>query len=266
MKGNRFMMRSKILNTRFFPEAMICLLLTAAILIVYSQVRSFEFVNFDDYAYVMKNYSVRKGLSWESIQWAFQSLTVGNWHPLTMISYMVDVEIYGMDAGGHHWNNALLHLANSLLLFVVLRAMTGSVWQSGLAAALFALHPLHVESVAWISERKDVLSTFFLMLTLWCYTHYVCKYKIVWYILSFLFFTLGLMAKPMLVTLPFVLLLLDFWPFNRIVFGRKGNCSSRIFNARARGKDTILSTLIFSAFNPGSETGGVNPACFIRAI
>ncbi len=257
------MIRVWFSRAKFFPETAICLLLSAAILIVYYQVRGFEFVNFDDYAYVMKNYFVRKGLTWESIQWTFQSITVGNWHPLTMISYMVDVELYGMDAGGHHWNNVLLHVVNSLLLFWVLRAMTGSVWRSGLAAGLFALHPLHVESVAWISERKDVLSTFFLILTLWCYTHYVRKFKIIWYILSFLFFTLGLMSKPMLVTLPFVLLLLDFWPFKRIIPSGNGNCGKFEFNAKLIWEKTpfLFLSFVFSVvtFAVQKKTGGVEP-------
>lgn len=241
-------MRSKNLNTRFFPEAMICFLLSAAILIVYFQVRGFEFVNFDDPAYVLSNDLVKKGLSREGFQWAFQSISAGNWHPLTMISHMADVELYGMDAGGHHWNNVLIHVVNSLLLFGVLRLMTGSVWRSGLAAGLFALHPLHVESVAWISERKDVLSTFFLMLTLWCYTHYVRNYKIVWYILTFLFFTLGLMSKPMLVTLPFILLLMDFWPIKRIGFGEKSNCGKFEFSTKVIWEKVpfLFLTLLFS--------------------
>ncbi len=254
-------MRRQISTVRFFPEAAICFLLPAAILIVYFQVRDFEFVDFDDFAYVVKNYSVRAGLSWESIQWAFQSTTAGNWHPLTMLSHMADVELYGMNAGGHHWNNVLLHLANSLLLFGVLRSMTGSVWRSGLAVGLFALHPLHVESVAWVSERKDVLSVFFLMLTLWSYTHYVRRFKIFWYILTFLFFTLGLMAKSMLVTLPFILLLLDFWPFKRIFSGEKSHCGKIEFNTRVIWEKIpfLLLTLVFSVvtFAVQKQTGAV---------
>ena len=254
-------MRHRISIVRFLPEAAIFFLLSAAILIVYFQVRSFEFVNFDDPAYVVNNDFVKKGLSREGFQRAFQSVSAGNWHPLTMISHMADVELYGMDAGGHHWNNVLLHLANSLLLFGVLRFMTGSVWRSGLAAGLFALHPLHVESVAWISERKDVLSTFFLMLTLWSYTHYVRKFKFVWYILSFFFFMLGLMSKPMLVTLPFILLLLDFWPFKRIFSGEKSHCGKVGFNARVIWEKIpfLLLTLVFSAvtFAVQKQTGAV---------
>lgn len=254
-------MRRWISTFRFLPEVAICFLLSVAILIVYFQVRGFEFVNFDDFAYVVKNHTVRKGLSWESIYWAFHSIAIGNWHPLTMVSHMVDVELYGMDAGGHHWNNVLLHVANSLLLFWVLRSMTGSVWRSALAAGLFALHPLHVESVAWVSERKDVLSTFFLMLTLWSYTHYVRKSKIYWYILTFLFSTLGLMAKPMLVTLPFMLLLLDFWPFQRIIYGEKGNWGKVELNPRVLREKTpfLFLTLVFSVvtFVVQKKTGGV---------
>lgn len=254
-------MRHRISTVRFLPEAMICFLLSAAILIVYFQVRGFEFVNFDDPAYVENNDFVKKGLSWESVQWAFQSTSAGNWHPLTMISHMADVELYGMDAGKHHWKNVLLHVVNSLLLFWVLRAMTGALWQSAMAAALFAVHPLHVESVAWISERKDVLSTFFLMLTLWCYTHYVRKFKFAWYILSFFFFTLGLMAKPMLVTLPFVLLLLDFWPFKRIIPDGNGNWGKFEFNAKVIWEKVpfLILSFVFSVvtFVVQKQTGAV---------
>ncbi|MCX5798154.1 MAG: tetratricopeptide repeat protein, partial [Proteobacteria bacterium] len=148
--------------------------------------------------------------------WAFTTLHAGFWQPLTWLSLMLDYTLYGMNAGGYHWTNVLFHIANSILVFLVLKQMTGARWQSGVVAALFALHPLHVESVAWVTERKDVLSGFFWMLTMGMYAFYVQRPAISRYLLVLLVFTLGLMTKPMLVTLPFVLLLLDYWPLKRI--------------------------------------------------
>ncbi len=193
---------------------------------VYWQVRDHSFVNFDDLLYVKENPSVRAGLTLENVRWAFTTPYATNWHPLTWLSHMLDVEFYGMNPGPHHLTNLLFHIANTLLLFFILKRMTGQtitlhpspialLWPSAFVAALFALHPLHVESVAWVSERKDVLSTFFWMLTLWAYARYAEAPKWDTYLLTILFFALGLMAKPMLVTLPFVLLLLDYWPLNR---------------------------------------------------
>lgn len=196
-------------------EAFFCLILITAVLLVYWQVGDHEFVNYDDNVYITENAQVQKGLTSEGIIWAFTTNHTGNWHPLTWISHMLDCELYGLNSRGHHLNNVLLHMANAILLFVVLRWMTGAVWRSGLVAALFALHPLHVESVAWAAERKDVLSTFFWMLTILAYVYYVHRPGRRRYLLVVVTFALGLMAKPMLVTLPFVLLLLDYWPLNR---------------------------------------------------
>jgi Tfp pilus assembly protein PilF len=174
-----------------------------------------EFINYDDNVYITDNAQVQKGLTSNGIIWAFTTSHTGNWHPLTWISHMLDCELYGLNPRGHHLTNVLLHMANAILLFVVLRWMTGAIWRSGLVAALFALHPLHVESVAWAAERKDVLSTFFWLLTMVAYVHYVSRPGGKRYLLVLVTFFLGLMAKPMLVTLPFVLLLLDYWPLNR---------------------------------------------------
>ena len=196
-------------------EACICLILITAVLLVYWQVGDHEFVNFDDNLYITDNAQVQKGLTSKAIIWAFTTSHTGNWHPLTWISHMVDCELYGLNPKGHHLTNVLLHMANAILLFVVLRWMTGTIWRSGLVTALFALHPLHVESVAWAAERKDVLSTFFWMLTMVAYVYYVNRPGRRRYLLVLVAFSLGLMAKPMLVTLPFVLLLLDYWPLNR---------------------------------------------------
>ena len=196
-------------------EACIWLILITAVLLVYWQVGDHEFINYDDNAYITDNAQVQKGLTSKGIIWAFTTSHTGNWHPLTWISHMLDCELYGLNPKGHHLTNVLFHMANAILLFVVLRWMTGAIWRSGLVAALFALHPLHVESVAWAAERKDVLSTFFWMLTMVAYVHYVNRPGGKRYLLVLITFSLGLMAKPMLVTLPFVLLLLDYWPLNR---------------------------------------------------
>jgi protein O-mannosyl-transferase len=195
---------------------LICLVLTSMVLGVFAQVRSHEFINYDDNEYITENNAVRAGLSWQNVQWAFTSTVSKHWHPLTWLSLMLDCQLYGVDAGKIHLTNLFLHIANTLLLFVIFRTMTGTLWQSAFIAALFALHPLHVESVAWASERKDMLSTFFWMLTMWAYVSYAKKPDAVKYLSAIVFFALGLMAKPMLVTLPLILLLLDYWPLDRI--------------------------------------------------
>jgi protein O-mannosyl-transferase len=194
---------------------LICLFLAAATLLAFWQVGNSEFINYDDNDYVTENLTVQRGLTAEGIRWAFTTYYASNWHPLTWLSHMMDVHLFGLSPRGHHLTNLLLHLANTLLLFLVLHRMTKALWQSAFAAALFALHPLHVESVAWAAERKDVLSAFFWMLTLGAYVFYVERPGRTRYLAVLLLFALGLMAKPMLVTLPFVLLLLDYWPLGR---------------------------------------------------
>jgi tetratricopeptide (TPR) repeat protein len=183
---------------------------------IYWKVKNFDFVNFDDELYVTENIQVQRGLSWQGIVWAFTTFHASNWHPMTWMSHMLDCHLFGENPGWHHLTNLFFHLVNTILLFIVFRKMTGQVWESGLVAALFALHPLHVESVAWISERKDVLSTFFWILTMWRYAHWVKYGGSARYLVVLLCFALGLMVKPMLVTLPFVLLLMDCWPLNRL--------------------------------------------------
>lgn len=175
-----------------------------------------DFIVYDDPVYVTENPYVRSGFTIENIVWAFNSRYASNWHPLTWFSHMLDWQLFGKNFGWHHLTSLLLHIASTLLLFAVMRQMTGAIWRSAFVAALFAIHPLHVESVAWLSERKDVLSTFFWFLTMICYVRYVKRPSGAGYLLTLLVFALGLMAKPMLVTLPFVLLLLDYWPLNRI--------------------------------------------------
>ncbi|MHC4259742.1 MAG: tetratricopeptide repeat protein [Planctomycetota bacterium] len=199
----------------------LCIYLTLALttFAVYWQVRNCDFVGYDDMDYVTENDNVQAGLTRRSITWAFTTSRAGNWHPLTWLSHMLDCQLFGLNSCWHHISNLLLHMANTLLLFAVFERMTQKRWQSVFIAAAFALHPLHVESVAWISERKDVLSGFFWMLTLTAYVHYVARPSSGRYLLTLLAFAVGLMAKPMLVTLPFTLLLLDYWPLNRFRFG-----------------------------------------------
>ncbi len=196
--------------------ALIAALSLAAITFaVYWQTLRYAFVLYDDPYYVTDNLYVKAGLTGQGIMWAMKSFAYANWHPLTWISLMLDRQAFGMNPLGFHLTNVLLHIANTLLLFAVLHRMTRSLWRSAFVAALFAVHPLHVESVVWVTERKDVLSTLFWMLTTWAYVRYAERPGFGRYLLVPVFLALGLMAKPMLVTLPFVLLLLDFWPLKR---------------------------------------------------
>jgi protein O-mannosyl-transferase len=206
----------KNLNIRF--DILICLYLVIAILAAYWQIMSHEFVSFDDGMYVYNNFKVKAGLTYESIIWAFSFTDIAYWHPLTWLSHMLDCQLFGLNPGMHHMTNLTIHIVNSLLLFIVLRQMTGTLWRSAFVAVLFALHPINVESVAWVAERKNVLSTFFWMLTMLAYVHYSRRQGLWRYLLTLFMFLLGLMCKPILVTLPFVLLLLDYWPLGRLQF------------------------------------------------
>ena len=203
------------MNTHERRRVWICLSLAAVTLAVYGQALRCQFLTFDDQAYVTENRHVLPGLTFADIGWAFRSVTAGNWHPLTMLSHMLDCQLYGLHSWGHHLTNILLHAANTVLVFLVLARMTGAAWQSACVAALFAVHPAHVESVAWIAERKDVLCGFFCLLAIWAYLDAqasTSKYRYAWVTVLL---ALALMSKPMAVTLPFVLLLLDFWPLER---------------------------------------------------
>ena len=201
---------------------LICAGLFLLVFLVFLPAVKNDFVRYDDQDYVTDNPQVKAGLTAAGVAWAFTTGHASNWHPLTWISHMLDCQVYGLKPWGHHLTSVLFHAANTLLLFILLRRMTGANWRSLIVALLFGLHPLRVESVAWVAERKDVLSTFFWMLTMWSYIFYTersarpdSKFK-VYYVLTLAFFALGLMCKPMLVTLPFVLLLLDWWPLRRI--------------------------------------------------
>src|SRR5262245_18897545 len=205
----------------------VCLTLVAITWFVFGQTLRHDFVNLDDHTYVYENPQITQGLTAEGVIGAFTHMHARNWHPLTTISHMLDCQLYGLQAGWHHFTNVVLHTLAVLLLFLVLNQMTGAFWQSAFVASLFAIHPLHVESVAWISERKDVLSAVFFMLTLAAYVRYVRRPSFGRYLLVALALACGLMSKPMLVTLPLVLLLLDYWPLCRIE-GTKSEVRTRL--------------------------------------
>ncbi len=205
----------------------ICAVLAAMTWLIFGQTLAHDFVNYDDELYVYDNAKVGAGLSLQNIGWAFTHTVCANWHPLTVISHMLDCQVYGLKPAGHHFTNVLLHTIAVILLFLVLRQMTGTLWRSAFVAVLFAIHPLHVESVAWISERKDVLSAVFFMLTLGAYTRYIRTLSLTSYLFVLLFLTFGLMSKPILVTVPFVLLLLDYWPLKRFASETPGKSGHR---------------------------------------
>jgi Tfp pilus assembly protein PilF len=207
--GQQFVLKKKY--------SIVIILLALFTLLALWPVTEGGYISLDDHDYITGNYQVKSGLTVESVRWAFSSFGyASNWHPLTWLSHMLDVEIFGLNPRGHHLSNLVLHVLNVILLFLVLSSMTGAFKSSAFAAALFAIHPLHVESVAWISERKDVLSTFFWILTMSAYLGYVRKPGAGRYLSVVACLTLGLLSKPMVVTLPFVLLLLDYWPLGRL--------------------------------------------------
>jgi Flp pilus assembly protein TadD len=193
----------------------ICAALALGTLVLYAPVLGFDFIDWDDPQYVIGNFHLRDGLDWRGLAWCLQTPYGSHWIPLVWLSYMLDYQFHALNPSGYHVSNVLLHTADAVLLFLILKRMTGAFWRSAMVAALFAWHPMHVESVAWIAERKDVLSALFWMLTMWAYLNYAGKGGTGRYLLVLLLFVLGLMAKPMLVTLPFVLLLLDWWPLHR---------------------------------------------------
>ena len=206
--------------------------LIAMTVMVFAPIWHYDFVSWDDPYYVTENANVRAGLTWQGASWALTTGDMFYWHPITWLSHMLDVELYGLNAGGHHLTSLILHIASTLLLFGLLSRMTHAIGRSALVAALFAVHPLHVESVAWVAERKDVLSTFFWMLTLWAYVSYVRRPGWGRYVAVLAFFVIGLAAKPMLVTLPLVLLLLDVWPLGRVSLTAVPSSGSQLASAR----------------------------------
>ena len=207
-------------NPRLAEKVFVCFYLLAITWLVFGQTLRHDFVNYDDDTYVYRQPMVTSGLTVPGLGWAFTHVHARNWHPLTTISHMMDCQLFGLKAGGHHFNNVLLHSVAAVLLFLVLEALTGTMWRSAFVAAVFAIHPLRVESVAWIAERKDVLSAVFFFLTLAAYLRYARKPTGWHFVFVAILFTCGLLAKPMLVTVPFVLLLLDYWPLQRIIDAR----------------------------------------------
>jgi len=205
-----------------------CILLISVTFGIYYQTSDHEFINYDDPPYIINNQHVNTGLNINNITWAFTSIHASNWHPATWLSHMLDVQLFDLYPKGHHLVNVIFHLINTFLLYFLLFGTTKSHWKSFFVAALFALHPLHVESVAWVAERKDVLSAFFFFITLILYDWYVKRPGYRRYLFTLFAFALGLMSKPMLVTLPFVLLLMDYWPLQRISLN----------NAKADAQDT----------------------------
>ncbi|MBW8863925.1 MAG: tetratricopeptide repeat protein, partial [Verrucomicrobia bacterium] len=222
----------------------IALLFALITLAVFLPAGRLGFVTFDDNDYVTENPFVKNGLNATDIRWAFTAGHAGNWHPLTWLSHMADCSLFQLNPGAHHYVNVLIHAANAVLLFTLLLRLTQKLPPAAFIAALFAWHPLHVESVAWISERKDVLSTFFALLSLLSYIKCVQEKsrRSLW--LAFLFFTLGLMAKPMLVTLPFIMLLLDWWPLNRLAGARPSPASGLILEKIPFFALTVISCII----------------------
>ena len=257
---------------------LICGALAMIVFALFWPVRQFEFVNYDDNDYVFDNPHVQKGVTAQAIRWALTTGHASNWHPFTWISHMIDCQIYGVKPGGHHFTNVILHALNSILVFLLLRKMTGAQWRSAIVAALFAVHPLHVESVAWVAERKDVLSTLFWLVTTWAYVRYTemrsapnvdraktmagCSDAWRFYVLALILFAFGLMSKPMLVTLPCALLLLDFWPLRRVA-GVVGRVAGDTFGVSDPGtrptppvtslKTIILEKLPFLALSIGAS-------------
>jgi hypothetical protein len=207
-----------VVRSGFVLKLAICVALIAITFAIFGQTLSHGFLNYDDPDYVSGNPQIQTGLNWNSAVWAFTHIHSHNWHPLTTMSHMLDWRLFGAKAGGHHFVNVLIHSANALLLFILLLQLTARLWSSAFVAAIFAIHPLHVESVAWISERKDVLSGLFFFMTLLAYVRYTRKPGIGRAVMMSIAYALGLMCKPMLVTLPAILLLLDYWPLAR--FGR----------------------------------------------
>jgi protein O-mannosyl-transferase len=240
-------------RTKVIRLLVICAVLSGLTAITFWPISRAEFVNFDDNFYVTQNPNVLGGLTGSNFAWAFKTAYFGNWHPITWLSHMLDMEMFGLNPGWHHLSSLLLHICNTCLLFWFLDRATGRSWPSAAVAALFAVHPLHVESVAWISERKDVLSTFFAFLSLLAYLTYVRRKSEIrnpksegnpklqirnsktYYILSLVFFALGLMSKAMIVTLPFLMLLLDYWPLKRLSNAEQSPLATEQFNFKVQG-------------------------------
>ena len=231
----------------FSPAMWVCLALIAVNVAVYAPVVHHQFTNYDDPEYVRLNPHLSAGVTWRNVSWALTTGYQSYWHPLTWMSHMLDVQLYGLNPGPHHAVNLLLHIANTILLFGLLHRMTRALGRSAFVAVLFAVHPLQVESVAWVAERKTLLSTLLWMLTLWAYVAYVRRPRLTRYLIALLLFALGLMAKPMLVTLPFVLLLLDYWPLRRLSLDASRSENQRSVSQLVLEKLPLLALAVASS-------------------
>jgi len=242
-----------------FRGIAISLALALGTLVLYLPAAHHDFICLDDNQYVTANPVVQAGLTWAGVKWAFTNIIASNWFPLTWLSHMLDCQLYGVNPMGHHLTSVFFHIANVLLLFLWLKGATGAMWRSALVAAMFAWHPLRVESVAWVAERKDVLSAFFWLLALLTYTRYVKKPGVAAYLLVLFLFACGLMSKPMAVTLPFVLLLADFWPLGRISEFTAANCKPLLVEKIPFFALTIAESCInFVAQKAGGATWSAN--------
>jgi cytochrome c-type biogenesis protein CcmH/NrfG len=235
------------------------LVLAALTFATFRAVPGHDFVDWDDGLYVTANPHTQAGLEGEQLLWALTSLEPFNWHPLTLWSHMLDVELYGLNPEGHHLSSLILHVAAVLILFGMLRSATGSVWRSGLASALFAIHPQHVESVAWVAERKDVLSALFWFLTMWAYIGFVRDRSLGRYLTIVACFALGLMAKSMLVTLPLILLLFDFWPLGRLEISRSPMNRRRLARCVVEKVPLLLLAGAVSVVTVVAQSGAISP-------
>ena len=248
-------MLNKINSSSQRQKLIAYVVLTVVTIAIFWQVNQFDFINMDDNIYVTNNSHVQAGITLEGVIWAFTTTYAEFWHPLTWISLMLDYQLYGLNPGGFHLTNVILHILSTLLLFRLFNRMTGTVWESAFVSAFFALHPLRVESVAWVSERKDVLSVFFWMLTLCLYVYYTRKPVIGRYLLVLFCFICGLMSKPMVVTLPVVMILLDYWPLGRFE-SHKGNVI--LLQFKEKFSFFILSAVfsiitLYAQYNPATE-------------
>ena len=234
----------------------ICVALAALTWAIFGQTLRYDFVNYDDPSYVYQNTRIASGINVANIAWAFTHVHSENWHPLTTITHMLDCQLHGLKAGWHHLTNLLLHTIAVVLLFIALQQMTGALWRSAFVSVVFAVHPLHVESVAWIAERKDVLSAFFFMLTLLAYLHYTRAPSIGRYLTVALGVALGLMSKPMLVTIPFILLLLDYWPLRRFE-ARKSNTGRQLLRLILEKIPLIVLAAVSSTITFLAQRGAI---------
>ena len=226
-------------------KLIVYIVLTVVTLAVFWQVNQYDFVNFDDNMYITRNSHILLGLTTEGVRWAFSTISIkqtGLWNPLVWLSFMIDYQLYSLNAGGYHLTNLILHVMSALLLFWLFNRMTGAIWRSAFVAAIFALHPFHVESVAWIAERKDVLSAFFWMLTLCLYVYYTEKPVIKRYLLVLLSFACALMSKPMVITLPVVMILLDYWPLDRLQSRKIVTNMPEVMSVSSQGKKKNTSS------------------------